>query len=83
MSRVPARCATYAGGSRVRRPGAWLHLTALFASASVLLAVISGAASLGAAHRVLAALALPPLLALVTAALLAHRRLLLPALARG
>jgi heme o synthase len=63
------------------RPGPWLRLTALFAALATLLAVISGAASLGAAHRVLAALALPPLLALVVAALLAHRRLLLPALA--
>jgi protoheme IX farnesyltransferase len=58
------------------RPGPWLRLTALFAALATLLAVISGAASLGAAHRVLAALALPPLLALVTAAALAHRRLL-------
>jgi protoheme IX farnesyltransferase len=63
------------------RPGPWLRLTALFAALATLLAVISGAATLGAAHRVLAALALPPLLALVVAALLAHRRLLLPALA--
>jgi heme o synthase len=59
----------------------WLRLTALFASGAVLLAVISGAASLDAAHRVLAALALPPLVALVVAAWLAHRRLLVPALA--
>jgi protoheme IX farnesyltransferase len=58
-----------------------LRLTALFAALATLLAVISGAATLGAAHRVLAALALPPLLALVVAALLAHRRVLLPALA--
>jgi protoheme IX farnesyltransferase len=63
----------------VPRPGAWLRLTALFASGAVLLAVISGAASLGAAHRVLAALALPPLVALVVAARLAHPRLLAPA----
>jgi heme o synthase len=63
----------------VPRPGAWLRLTALFASGAVLLAVISGAASLGAAHRVLAALALPPLVALVAAARLAHPRLLAPA----
>jgi heme o synthase len=62
------------------RPGAWLRLTALFASGAVLLAVVSGAASLGAAHRVLAALALPPLVALVVAARLAHPRLLAPAL---
>ena len=61
------------------QPGAWLRLTALFASGAVLLAVVSGAASLGAAHRVLAALALPPLVALVVAARLAHRRLLVPA----
>ncbi len=62
------------------RPGPWLRLTALFASAAVLLAVVSGAASLGAAHRVLAALALPPLVALVVAARIAHRQLLGPAL---
>jgi protoheme IX farnesyltransferase len=63
------------------RPGPWLRLTALFAALATLLAVVSGAASLGAAHRILAALALPPLLALVAAALVAHRRLLPPALA--
>ena len=60
------------------RPGPWLRLTAVFAGLSTLLAVVSGAASLGAAHRVLAALALPPLLALVVAAVLVHRRLLVP-----
>jgi protoheme IX farnesyltransferase len=64
----------------VSRPGPWLRLTALFAAHAVLLAVISGAASLGAAHRVLAALALPPLIALVVAARLAYPRLLAPAL---
>jgi len=63
----------------VSRPGPWLRLTALFAGLSTLLAVVSGAASLGAAHRVLAALALPPLVALVVAAVLVHRRLLVPA----
>jgi protoheme IX farnesyltransferase len=62
----------------VSRPGPWLRLTASFAALSTLLAVVSGAASLGAAHRVLAALALPPLLALVVAAALVHRRLLAP-----
>src|SRR5947208_3039791 len=61
------------------RPSAWLRLTALCASLATLLAVVSGAASLGAAHRLLAALALPPLLALVVAAWLAHRPLLVPA----
>jgi protoheme IX farnesyltransferase len=62
-------------------PSAWLRLTALFAAHAALLAVISGAASLGAAHRVLAALAVPPLVALVAAAWFAHRRLLAPSLA--
>jgi heme o synthase len=61
------------------RPGAWLRLTALFGAGATLLAVVSGAASLGAAHRVLAALALPPLLAVVVAAKIAHPRLLAPA----
>jgi protoheme IX farnesyltransferase len=64
----------------VPRPGPWLRLTALFAAGATLLAVVSGAASLGAAHRVLAALALPPLVALVVAARLCHPRLLGPAL---
>jgi len=50
----------------------------VFAGLATLLAVVSGAASLGAAHRVLAALALPPLLALVVAAVIVHRRLLVP-----
>jgi heme o synthase len=65
--------------SVVPRPGPWLRLTALAAAFATLLAVISGAASLGAAHRLLAALALPPLLALVVAAWIAHRRLIVPA----
>jgi len=51
-------------------------LTALAGAGATLLAVISGAAGLGAAHRVLAALALPPLVAVVVAAWIAHRRLL-------
>jgi protoheme IX farnesyltransferase len=55
-------------------------LTALFGAHATLLAVVSGAASLGAAHRVLAAVALPPLVALVVAACLVHHRLLAPAL---
>jgi protoheme IX farnesyltransferase len=42
--------------------------------------VISGALSLDAAHRVLAAVALPPLAALVAAGWVAHRRLLTPSL---
>jgi protoheme IX farnesyltransferase len=58
------------------RPGVWLQLTALLAAAGCLAAVVSGALQLGTAHRVLAALALPPLCALVAAAWVAHRRLL-------
>jgi protoheme IX farnesyltransferase len=57
-------------------PGAWLRLTAVAAAAATLLAVVSGALALGTAHRVLAALALPPLLALVVAGRIAHPRLL-------
>jgi protoheme IX farnesyltransferase len=74
---------TFGGESEVpvpARPGPWLRLTALFGAGATLLAVVSGAASLGAAHRVLAGLALPPLLALVVAAKVAHPRLLAPAL---
>ncbi len=59
----------------------WLRLTALGASAATLLAVISGAASLGTAHELLSALALPPLVAIAIAAWLGHRRLLPFALA--
>jgi len=63
------------------RPGPWLRLTALGASAATLLAVVSGSLGLDTAHRLLAALALPPLAALVAAAWVAHRRLLPFALA--
>ncbi len=62
-------------------PGTWLRLTALASAGATAVAVISGATGLGAAHRVLAALALPPLVALVVAAWLAHRRLLPSAVA--
>src|SRR5213592_787607 len=61
-------------------PGPWLRLTAVAASGATLLAVVSGAAGLDAEHRILAALALPPLVALVLTAWLAHRRLLPSAL---
>ena len=57
-------------------PGPWLRLTALAASGATLLAVVSGVAGLDAEHRILAALAMPPLVALAVAAWLAHRRLL-------
>jgi heme o synthase len=63
------------------RPGPWLRLTALAAAAACGAAVVSGALELGAAHRGLSALALPPLAALVSAAWVAHRRLLGPSVA--
>ena len=62
-------------------PGPWLRAAALAAAAASAAAVVSGAAGMGAPHRVLAALAAPPLAALLCAAALAHRRLLVPALA--
>jgi len=57
-------------------PGPWLRLTAICAAGATLLAVISGALALDTAHRLLAALAVPPLVALVAAAWAAHPRLL-------
>ena len=62
------------------RPGPWLRLTALAAAARLLRGRGHRRARLGAAHRGLSALALPPLAALVAAAWVAHRRLLAPAL---
>jgi protoheme IX farnesyltransferase len=56
-------------------PGPWLRLTALTAASGTLLAVVSGAAGLGTAHRLLAALVAPPLAALLVTAWLAHREL--------
>jgi heme o synthase len=61
-------------------PSPWLRLTAIAAAAATLLAVVSGAASLGAAHELMSALALPPLAAIAVAAWLGYRRLLAPAL---
>jgi protoheme IX farnesyltransferase len=58
----------------------WLRLTSLVAAGATLTAVVSGAASLGAAHQLLSALALPPLTAIAVAAWLEHRRLVAPAL---
>jgi heme o synthase len=63
------------------RPGPWLRLTAFAAALATLLAVVSGAFALGAAHELVSALALPPLVALAVAARLEHPRLLVPALA--
>ncbi len=64
-------------GSRVPSsvaPGPWLRLTALAGAAATLVAVISGAAALGTAHRVLSALALPPLLAVAASEAGSSRR---------
>src|SRR5205085_2886815 len=44
-------------------------------AAGTMLAVVSGAAGLGTAHRLLAALVAPPLAALLVSAWLAHREL--------
>jgi protoheme IX farnesyltransferase len=63
------------------RPSPWLRLTALGGAAATLLAVVSGSVGLGAGHRVLAALALPPLAAVTAAAWVTYRRLLAPAVA--
>ena len=60
--------------------GNWARLTALTAVAGTGLAVVSGAAGWGTAHRLLAGLALPPLAALVATAWVAARRLLPAAL---
>ncbi len=54
------------------------RLTALAAVAGTWLAVVSGAAGWGTAHRLLAAVALPPLAALVATAWVTARRLLVP-----
>ena len=56
-----------------------MRLTGLAAAAATLLAVVSGAT--GFEHRILAALALPPLVALVLAGRLARPRLFAPSLA--
>jgi len=60
--------------------GTWARLTALLAVAGTGLAVVSGAAGWGTAHRVLAAVALPPLAALAVMAWVSARRLLPAAL---
>ncbi|MGZ8783814.1 MAG: heme o synthase [Gaiellaceae bacterium] len=60
------------------RPGFWLQLAALAGVAGTALAVVSG--TLGIEHESVSALAVPPLTAVVVAALWAHRRLLAPSL---
>src|SRR5439155_17601218 len=76
-----ARPTAAAVGAAEVRPGFWLRVTALGGAAATLLAVVSGTAGLGAGHRVLAALALPPLAAVAAAAWVSYRRLLVPAVA--
>jgi heme o synthase len=56
----------------------WARLTALCAVGGTALAVVSGAAGWGTAHRVLAAIALPPIAALVATGWVSSRRLLAP-----
>src|SRR3954468_20031818 len=56
--------------------GSWARLMALAAVGGTLLAVVSGAAGWGTAHHLLAALALPPLTALLLIAWIAARPLL-------
>ena len=60
--------------------GPWTRLMAVGAVAGTGLAVVSGAAGWGTAHRLLAALALPWLVGLLLVAWLSARRLLVPAL---
>jgi protoheme IX farnesyltransferase len=66
-----------------RAPGLWFRVLAVSAAAATLVAVVSGILHLGTTHRVLAALAGPPLVALLVAAWYAHRRLLVPVLVAG
>ena len=53
-------------------PGLALRMTALAAAAVMLLTVVSGVLEAGVAHRVLAALALPPLVGLALVATFVH-----------
>jgi protoheme IX farnesyltransferase len=61
------------------RAGYWLRLCALGGAGGTLLAVVSGAGAVG--HRVLAAVALPPLAAVAAAAWAEYRQLRVPAFA--
>jgi heme o synthase len=60
------------------RPGPWLRLTAVGASAATALVVASGALHLGGAHRALALVALAPMAAMALAARFAHPHLRRP-----
>ena len=57
-------------------PGPWLRAIAVAAAAGCALAVVSGALGLDAEHRILAAVALPPLAAAAVTAWVAYRSLL-------
>jgi heme o synthase len=61
--------------------GLWARALGVAAVAGTGLAVVSGAAGWNTAHRVLAAIALPPLAALVATAWVTARRLLVPSVA--
>ena len=56
-------------------PGPWLRLTALAGAAATALVVAVAALHLDLAHRLLAAAALPPLIAVAVASVVAHPRL--------
>ena len=62
-------------------PGAFLRACALAVAAATVLAVATGGS--GSVHRVLAALAGPPLAALLVAAVVSHRRLVAPVVVTG
>jgi heme o synthase len=62
-------------------PGPWLRVCAVGGAAATLLAVVSGTSGLETGHRVLAALALPPLAAVAAAAWVEYRQLRAPAFA--
>jgi protoheme IX farnesyltransferase len=64
-------------------PGLFLRVCALAVAAASLVAVVTGASGAGTAHRVVAALAGPPLAALLLAAVVSHRRLVAPAVTTG
>jgi heme o synthase len=64
-------------------PGAWLRGCAVAVAVGALSAVVTGASGAGEAHRVVAALAGPPLAAVLLAAVLSHRRLVAPAVTTG
>ncbi len=68
-------------GAALMSPSPWLRLMALAGAAGTFVAVVSGSVGLGTGHRVLAALALPPLAGVAAAAWISHRRLLPTAVA--